>query len=99
MPEMASEYSNQRVPCTYTKENSMQITYHAAERFLQRVFRFASYSKEQVSNAKQLLERDLYNLQLREKRRVVLPSFPNFYGVFVSNTLVTVIPKRLNASL
>lgn len=77
----------------------MQITYHAAERFLQRVFRFTSYSKEQVNNAKHLLERDLHNLQLRKKRRVVLPSFPNFYGVFIENTLVTVIPKRINASL
>ncbi|CAA6809403.1 MAG: Unknown protein [uncultured Sulfurovum sp.] len=77
----------------------MQITRHAAERFLQRVFSFASYNKEQIRNAIHLLERDLYNLQLREKRRVVLPSFPNFYGVFVENTLVTVIPKRLNASL
>jgi hypothetical protein len=77
----------------------MQITYHAGQRFLQRVFEFTSCSKEQIVNAMKLLERDLYNLQLRNKSRVVLPSFPNFYGVFVENTLVTVIPKRLNATL
>jgi hypothetical protein len=72
----------------------MKITYHAGERFLQRVFGFTSYSKTHINNAMQLLERDLYNLQLRNKSRVILPSFPDFYGVFQQNTLVTVIPKR-----
>ena len=77
----------------------MHITYHAAERFLQRVFEFTSYSGTQIHNAIKLLERDLVNLELRSKSRVVLPSFPAFYGVFIQNTLVTVIPKRLNAKL
>ena len=72
----------------------MKITYHAGERFLERVFGFTSYSRKQISNARRLLERDLYNLQLRNKSRVVLPSFPKFYGVFRENTLITVIPKR-----
>ena len=72
----------------------MNITYHSGERFLQRVFGFTSYSRKQISNAMKLLERDLYNLQLRNKSRVILPSFPNFYGVFQQNTLVTIIPKR-----
>ncbi|CAA6815706.1 MAG: Unknown protein [uncultured Sulfurovum sp.] len=77
----------------------MHITYHAAERFLQRVFRFTIYSKTQIRNAMQLLDRDLSKLQTRNKRHVILPSFPNFYGVFLENTLVTVIPKRTNATL
>ena len=77
----------------------MHITYHAAERFLQRVFDFTSYSKTQINNAMKLLERDLFNVELRSKSRVVLPSFPNYYGVFVQNTLVTVVPKRPNAML
>ena len=72
----------------------MNITYHAGERFLQRVFGFTSYSRKQISNAMKLLERDFYNLQLRNKSRVILPSFPDFYGVIQQNTLVTVIPKR-----
>jgi hypothetical protein len=72
----------------------MKITYHAGERFLQRVLGFTSYSKMHIRNAIHLLERDLYNLQLRNKSRVILPSFPDFYGVFIENTLVTVIPKR-----
>ena len=77
----------------------MLITYHAGERFLQRVFQFTTYSTTQIESAMQLLERDLYHLQLRNKSRVPLPSFPNFYGVFQENTLVTVIPKRRNATL
>lgn len=77
----------------------MHITYHAAERFLQRVFRFTTYSKTQIHNATRLLERDLSNLQTHNRHRVVLPSFPNFYGVLTENTLVTVVPKRTNATL
>lgn len=77
----------------------MHITYHAAQRFLQRVFEFTSCSRTQIRNAMRLLERDLANLELRSKSRVVLPSFPDFHGVFVENTLVTIVPKRLNATL
>jgi hypothetical protein len=77
----------------------MHITYHAAKRFLERVFEFTSYSKEQISNATKLLKRDLLNVELRSKSRVILPSFPNFYGVFVKDTLVTVVPKHPNATL
>ena len=77
----------------------MHITYHAAQRFFQRVFEFTSCNKEQISNAIKLLERDLFNVELRSKSRVVLPSFPNFHGVFVEKTLVTVVPKRPNATL
>jgi len=72
----------------------MKITYHAGERFLQRVLGFTTYSRKHISNAIHLLERDLYQLQLRNKTRVILPSFPDFYGVFKENTLVTIIPKR-----
>jgi len=77
----------------------MHITYHAAQRFLQRVFDFTSCSKTQINNAMKLLERDLFNVDLRSKSRIILPSFPNFHGVFVQNTLVTVVPKRPNAML
>ncbi len=77
----------------------MHITYHAGERFLQRVFDYTSYGKKEVFHAMELLKRDLHNLQLRNKSRVVLPSFPDFYGVFRQNTLVTIIPKDTNVSL
>ena len=72
----------------------MKITYHAGQRFLQRVLKFTSYSQIQINNAMKLLELDLFNIERRNKHRVILPSFPDFYGVFVENTLVTVIPKR-----
>ena len=72
----------------------MRITYHAGERFLQRVFSLTSYSKEQIVNAMKLLERDLANLQTRNRNRVVLPSFPDYHGVFREDTLVTIVPKR-----
>ena len=71
----------------------MHITYHAAERFLQRVFQFKTYTKEEVKNATYLLKCDLNDLQIRNSR-ISLPSFPKYYGVFRDNTLVTVIPKR-----
>lgn len=72
----------------------MKITYHAGQRFLQRVFKFTSCSQTQIVNAMKLLERDLFNVERRNKSRVILPSFPDFHGVFVENALVTVIPKR-----
>ena len=77
----------------------MHITYHSGQRFLQRVFEFTTCNKKQVINAMKLLEQDLLNVELRNKSRVILPSFPNFYGVFVENTLVTVIAKRINATI
>ncbi len=77
----------------------MYITYHAGERFLQRVFGFSSYSHVHVVNAMQLLKRDLSDIELWDRHRVILPSFPNYYGVFKKNTLVTVIQKRVNKTL
>jgi len=71
----------------------MHITYHAGERFLQRVFQYTSHKKKEVANAIKLLERDFTNVDIRNKKYIVLPTFPNFYGVFIQKTLVTVIPK------
>ena len=90
---MPNGYSNKRVRLP-NQRTTMKITYHAGQRFLQRVFEFTSCSQKQISNAMKLLERDLFNVERRNKSRVILPSFPDFHGVFVENTLVTVIPKR-----
>jgi len=46
----------------------MHITYHAGERFLQRVFQYTSYKKEQVINAIKLLKRDFTNVDIRNKK-------------------------------
>jgi len=37
----------------------MNITFHAGERFLQRVFKMSKYTKQQVLNAMTLLAKDL----------------------------------------
>ncbi len=70
----------------------MYITHHAAERFLQRVFDMSNYTKQHIYNAKKLLIKELKNLTTH-RSRFVLPSFPNFIGVSVDNTLGTIIPK------
>ena len=72
----------------------MRVTYHAGERLLQRVFQFATYSKKQIHDAVRLIERDVRDVEYRNKKRVILPSFPDFYAVVVEDSLVTVIPKR-----
>ncbi len=71
----------------------MRVSYHAGERFLQRVFQFKEYTKKQVINAMQLIEKDISNIQYRSSH-FVLPSFPNYQCVVSDNTLVTIIPKR-----
>ncbi len=72
----------------------MRVTYHAGERLLQRVFQFANYSKKQIHDAVRLIERDVCDVQYRNKKRFTLPSFPDFYAVVVEDSLVTVIPKQ-----
>jgi hypothetical protein len=70
----------------------MVVTYHAGERFLQRVFNFTNYSKKQVLNAMKLIQKDISNISTSQTR-FVLPTFPDFLGVRVENKLVTIIPK------
>jgi len=70
----------------------MNITFHAGERFLQRVFKMSKYTKQQVLNAMTLLAKDLSNISTVQSR-FILPSFPNYLGVRVNRTLVTIIEK------
>jgi len=70
----------------------MIVTYHAGERFLERVFNLSKYGRKEVFNAIKLIERDVKNVQHRNKN-FVLPSFPNFNCIVRENTLVTLIPK------
>ena len=71
----------------------MRVSYHAGERFLQRVFNFKDYTKKQVTNAIKLIEKDISNIEYHSSN-FVLPSFPNYRCVVADNTLVTIIPKR-----
>ena len=71
----------------------MKVSYHAGERFLQRVLKFTHYTKKQVINAIKLIEKDIDNIEYRNAN-FVLPSFPEYKCVIANNTLVTIIPKR-----
>ncbi len=71
---------------------SLKVSYHAGERFLQRVFEFSNYTKKEVINAIKLISKDTQNIQHRSKN-FILPSFPNFQAIISENTLVTIIPK------
>ena len=68
------------------------ITYHAAERFLQRVFDFTSYSKREVFRAIKLISKDIQDVHHRSKN-FVLPSFPNYNCIVKDNAIVTIISK------
>ncbi|MEA3491484.1 MAG: hypothetical protein U9R27_06255 [Campylobacterota bacterium] len=70
----------------------MRVSYHAGERFLQRVFKFRDYTKKQVLNAMKLIERDISHIEYRHSN-FVLPSFPNYRCIVADNTLVTIVPK------
>jgi hypothetical protein len=70
----------------------MKVTYHAAERFLQRVFQWSRYTKKQVELAKKLIAKDIKHLKTH-RTHFILPSFPDFVGVSVEGTVVTIIPK------
>ena len=71
----------------------MNVTYHAGERFLQRVFNLTKYTKKQVYSAMKLIESDILHVQHRSKN-FVLPSFPEFNCIVKENALVTIIPKH-----
>ena len=70
----------------------MNVTYHASERFLQRVFNLTKYTQQQVLNAKKLIQNDIQNVHHRSKN-FILPSFPGFNCIVKENALVTIIPK------
>lgn len=70
----------------------IKVTYHAGERFLQRVFQMTRYTKRQVIQAIKLIEKDIKDVQNRGKS-FVLPSFPKFSCIVKDNALVTIIPK------
>jgi len=70
----------------------VNVTYHAGERFLQRVFHLTSYTRQQVYKAMELIECDIQNIEHRSKN-FILPSFPQYYCIVKEKALVTIIPK------
>ena len=71
---------------------SLKVTYHAAERFLQRVFHITSYTKTEVKKAIKLISKDIADVHHRNKN-FILPSFPEYNCIVKENTLVTILPK------
>jgi len=71
----------------------MHITYHAAERFLQRVFHFSTYTKSEIFKAIKLISKDIADVDHRSKN-FILPSFPEYNCIVKENAIVTIIPKH-----
>jgi hypothetical protein len=76
------------------KDLVMNITHHAAERFLQRVMSKTKYTDHDVNFAMGYLQKLLRDVVIRStSKQFVLPGFENFKAVYKQNTIVTIIPK------
>lgn len=72
----------------------MKVSYHAAQRFLERVVNQLEFSKTDIHNAQDYLEVLLKNVVISSyKRQFALPSFQHFLGIYQEDVLVTIIPK------
>jgi hypothetical protein len=72
----------------------MKVTYHAAERFIERVLDKKSFSRKELLDAKAYLEKLTQDVVISSYRRnFVLPGFSKFACVYQEDTLITIIPK------
>lgn len=72
----------------------MRVTFHAAQRFVERVLKMHSFSGEEISRAKKYLEMLTKDIVPNSyAKRFVLPGFENYSCVCSENTIITVIPK------
>lgn len=72
----------------------MKVTYHAAERLLQRVFNMQHYTRRDIRRARKLLQKDLADVVVTGvKRFIPLPSFEEAIAVFSEGSLITIYPK------
>ncbi len=72
----------------------MQVTYHATERFIERVLDKKSFSNKELLEAKAYLEiltKDIIISSYR--RKFALPGFEKFSCVYQENALITIVPK------
>jgi hypothetical protein len=73
----------------------MKVSFHAAERFLQRVFKMKSYSRRDIHRARKLLEMEVHDIVVTGiKRFITFPSFDGAVGIYYDNTIVTIWPKE-----
>jgi len=72
----------------------MQVTVHAAQRFLERVMSKTNYTYQEVGMALEFLEKTLKNVVITGKvKHFVLPGFKDFQVVYRENTAITIIQK------
>jgi hypothetical protein len=74
----------------------MKVTYHAGQRFLERVIKKADFTKNEVHRTVEYLERVFKDVVISSyARKFVLPGFENeFYVIHQENCVVTIIPKN-----
>lgn len=72
---------------------NLRVTYHAGERFLQRVFDVSSYTMQEVKNAMRLISKDIKDVQ-HNCLSFPLPSFPSHRAIVKNGALVTIIAKH-----
>jgi hypothetical protein len=72
----------------------MKITFHAAQRFIERVLKKEQFSRVELAQARDYLESLTKDVVLSSYcARFALPEFRRFSCVCQENTLVTIIPK------
>lgn len=76
----------------------MTITLHAAQRFLERVIGKLDFTNEDLIFAKEYLAKVFKNVvPTSVARSFALPGFENeFFVIHKYNTIITIIPKKLN---
>jgi len=74
----------------------MKITYHAAQRFLERVIKQTTFTKSDITRSKQMLSKLLKDVVPHSfANSFALPGFEkDFFVIHKGNTIVTIIPKR-----
>lgn len=73
----------------------MQITYHAAKRFLERVIKMGAFTKADVHKTKEYLKRVFKDVVVNTySEHIPLPGFENqFIAICKENNILTIIPK------
>lgn len=72
----------------------MKVSYHAAQRFLERVVKQLEFSKIDVYCAQEYLQSLLKDVVISSyAKQFALPGFQRFLGIYQENVLVTIISK------
>ena len=74
----------------------MKVTYHAVERFLQRVLGTLSYSSKDIYNMKVYLEQTIFSKIVPSSYSYPfpLPEYKGFSVIHRDDVIITIIPKK-----